>query len=255
MPDTYLVSRTAADDAAFLALADLSRVLDGEEESGVIGGQMVSMLCARFPSPGSVMRRTGDADGGIPRALASTSTAHDRLIALGYAPTNSNRYERPGAGDTTLTVDLLVPNLETRLREETLGGRRFDSMPGLGVALARPLSLEVSVTLSNDQELLFATKVPSVEGAIMLKAYAWRNRRAMKDGVDLHSLFRIVESHPLADIGGWQLDEAPARGARRDVGQILHPFADAWEAQPPHKVSFDYRQVIASIRTRVARPA
>jgi len=255
MPDTYLVSRTVADDAAFLALADLSQVLDGEEESGIIGGQMVSMLCARFPSPGSVMRRTGDADGGIPRALASTSIAHDRLIALGYAPTNSNRYERPGAGDTTLTVDLLVPNLETRLREETLGGRRFDSMPGLGVALARPLSLEVSATLSNDEEMLFTTKVPSVEGAIMLKAYAWRNRHAMKDGIDLHSLFRIVEAHPLEDIGGWQLDEAPARGARRDVGQILHPFADGWEAQPPHKVSFDYRQVIASIRTRVARPA
>lgn len=200
------------------------------------------------------MRRTGDADGGIPRALANTSTAHDRLIALGYSSTNSNRYDRPGGGDTVLTVDLLVPNLETRLRQEMLGGRRFDSMPGLGVALARPLSLDVSVTLSNDEQLLFTTKVPSVEGAIMLKAYAWSNRHAIKDGVDLHSLFRIVEAHPRADIGGWQLDETPARGARRDVGQILHLFARGWEAQPPPKVSFDYRHVIASIRTRVARP-
>ncbi|MBN9213501.1 MAG: hypothetical protein ABS62_05690 [Microbacterium sp. SCN 70-200] len=254
MPDTYLVSRTAADDAAFLALADLSQVLDGEEESGIIGGQMVSMLCARFPSPGSVLRRTGDADGGIPRALASTSTAHGRLMALGYAPTNSNRYVRPGADDTTLAVDLLVPNLDTRLRQETLGGRTFDSMPGLGVALAHRLSLEVSVTLSNDEELLFTTTVPSVEGAIMLKAYAWKNRRAMKDAIDLHSLFRIVEAHPTEDIGGWQLDEAPARGVRRDVGQILHSLADGWEAQPPPRIMFDYRQVIASIRTRVARP-
>lgn len=255
MPDTYLVSRTAADDAAFLALADLSQVLDGEQESGIIGGQMVSMLCARFPSPGSVMRRTGDADGGIPRALARTNTAHDRLTALGYTPAHSNRYERAGAGDTILTVDLLVPNLDTRLREETLGGRRFDSMPGLGIALAHPLSLDVSVTLSDDDEMLFTAKVPSVEGAIMLKAYAWKNRHAMKDAIDLHSLFRIVEAHAFEDIGGWQLDEAPARGARRDVGQILHTFADGWEAQPPQKISFDYRQVIASIRTRVERPA
>ena len=99
-----------------------------------------------------------------------------------------------------------------------------------------------------------STKVPSLEGAIILKAYAWRNRHAMKDGIDLHSLFRIVEAHAVEDIGGWQLDETPARGARRDVGQILHPFADGWEARPPQRVSFDYRQVIASIRTRVARP-
>ena len=253
MPDTYIVSRTAADDAAFLALADLSQVLDGEDESGIIGGQMVSLLCARFPSPGSVARRTGDADGGIPLALARTSATHDRLIALGYTPTNSNRYERKGPEDITLAVDLLVPNLDIRLRQETLGGRSYDSMPGLGIALARPLVLGVSVTLSNDDELLFMTRVPSVEGAIILKAYAWRDRRARKDEVDLHSLFRIVEAHPVEDIGGWRLHEVPPQGARRDAGRILHPFADSWEARPP-KVPFDYRQVVASIRSRVARP-
>lgn len=253
MPDTYLVSRTAADDAAFLALADLSQVLDGEEESGVIGGQMVSLLCARFPSPGAVMRHTGDADGGIPLALARTSATHDRLIALGYTPTNGNRYEREGPEGTPLAVDLLVPNLGVGLRQETLGGRRFDSMPGLGIALVRSLELTVSVTLSNDGALLFRTRVPAVEGAIVLKAYAWQNRRARKDEIDLHNLFRIVESHPAEDIGGWLLHEAPITGARRDAARILHPLADSWEARPP-KVRFEYRQLVASIRSGVARP-
>ncbi|WP_156518261.1 hypothetical protein [Microbacterium aurantiacum] len=212
MPDTYLVSRTAADDAALLALADLSQVLDGEEETGIIGGQMVSLLSARFPSPGAVARRTGDADGGIPLALARTSATHDRLLALGYKPTHSNRYEREGQEGATLAVDLLVPNLDIRLRQETLGGRRFDSMPGLGLALARPLALEVSVTLSNDDELLFTTHVPSVEGAIILKAYAWQDRRARKDEIDLHNLFRIVETHPAENIGDWRLNEPPPQG-------------------------------------------
>ena len=108
------------------------------------------------------------------------------------------------------------------------------------------------MTLSNDDELLFTTRVPSVEGAIILKAYAWRDRRARNE-VDLRSLFRIVEAHPVESIGGWRLHEVPPQVARRDAGRILHPFADTWEARPP-KVPFDYRQVVASIRSRVARP-
>ena len=120
------------------------------------------------------------------------------------------------------------------------------------MALAHPLTLDVSATLSNDEELSFTTRVPSVEGAIILKAYAWRDRRTAKDVVDLHNLFRIVEAHPVENIGGWRLDEDPSQGARRDAGRILHPFADNWETRPP-KVPFDYRQVVASIRSRVAR--
>ena len=127
-------------------------------------------------------------------------------------------------------------------------------MPGLGVALARPLELEVSATLSNDVELRFRTRVPSVEGAIILKAYAWQNRRARKDEIDLHSLFRIVEAYPAKDIGGWLPDETPPTGTRRDAARILHPLADTWEARPPN-VPFDYRQLVASIRSRVARPS
>lgn len=165
----------------------------------------------------------------------------------------TNRYERLGPENTALAVDLLVPNLDVHLRQETFGGRSYDSMPGLGMALARPLVLEVSATLSNDEDLSFTTRVPSVEGAIILKAYAWRDRRATKDEIDLHNLFRIVEAHPLQSIGGWRLDEDPPQGARRDAGRILHPFAESWETRPP-KVSFDYRQVVASIRSRIARP-
>lgn len=253
MVEANLGSVSAADDAAFLALRDLCEVLGAEEDTGIIGGHMVSLLAASFPSPGFVPRRTNDADGGIPTALARTGKVHERLVERGYRPAGGNRYMREGSDGTERMLDILVPNLGIRIGAQTLGGRQFDSMPGLGVALARPLRVDVIATLSTREELQFAAQVPPVEGAIILKAYAWRGRRALKDAVDLHNLFRIVESHDTDSLGGWRLDESPPKGSRRDASRSLYDFARSWEARPP-KVPFDYRQLIASIRTRVARP-
>lgn len=254
MVDAYLISASAADDAAFVALRDLSEALGDDDETGIIGGHMVSLLTAAFPSPGFVARRTNDADGGIPLALARSGEVHERLIARGYSPTNSNRYARSAADGTEQILDVLVPNLETRLRPTTLGDRHFDSMPGLGIALSSRLRLDVVATLSTGVELRFASRVPSVEGAVILKSYAWAGRRAPKDSVDLHSLFRVVESHDVDAIGGWRLDEPELTGARRDTSRTLHHLARKWEARPP-AARFDYRQLIASIRTRVTPPA
>lgn len=253
MDDTYLVSVSAADDGAFLALRDLSEVLGTEDATAIIGGHMVTLLTARFPSPGFVARRTNDADGGIPKALARSGHIHEQLTARGYRPSGGNRYVRKSGDGTEQTLDLLVPNLDTRLGTEILGDRQFDSMPGLNLALSRRLSINVIATLSTGEELQFMTHVPSVGGAIILKAYAWAGRLAQKDATDLHSLFRIVESHDIRQIGGWRLDETPPMGSRRDASRILHDLARNWEARRP-KATFDYKQLIASIRTRVAEP-
>lgn len=253
MVDAYLISTSAADDAAFVALRDLSQALGDDDETGVIGGHMVSLLTAAFPSPGFVARRTNDADGGIPLALARSGEVHDRLINRGYSPTNSNRYSRRAVDGTEQVLDVLVPSLETRLRSTTLGGRQFDSMPGLGIALTRRLRLDVVATLSTGEDLSFASHVPSVEGAVILKSYAWAGRRAPKDAVDLHSLFRVVEFHDVDAIGGWRLDEHELRGARRDTSSNLYGLARNWEARPP-TVRFDYKQLLESIRTRITPP-
>ena len=254
MVDAHLFSSSRADDAAFLALRDLAEILDDEEETGVIGGHMVSLLTAAFPSPGFVARRTNDADGGIPLALARSGSIHAGLTARGYTATNSNRYQRHDGDGHELIVDVLVPNYETRLGTTILGGRQFDSMPGLGIALATRLRVEVAATLSSGVSLTFGCHVPSVEGAVMLKAYAWAGRRALKDAVDLHSLFRIVGAHGVDEIGGWRLDGADPTGVRRDTGRTLHALARNWESRPP-AVSFEYRQLIAGIRTHVAPPS
>lgn len=253
MVDAHLISTTAADDAAFLALRDLAAVLGDEQGTGIIGGQMVSLLMAGFPSPGFIPRRTNDADGGVPRAFAASGAVHERLLACGYQPSNGNRYTR-FSGDAELALDILVPNLDVRLGTETLGGRRFDSMPGLGVTLATRLDIDVFATLSSGEEMQFTAHVPTLEGAIILKAYAWAGRHAHKDALDLYSLFRIGESHDIDVLGGWRLDETPPVGARRDAGRILHKLARTWEAQPP-KGSFDHRLLVVSIRTRVALPS
>lgn len=253
MVDAHLASVSAADDAAFNALRDLSGVLHDKEATGIVGGHMVSLLTAAFPSPGFVPRRTNDADGGVPKALASSGEIHDRLLALDYEPAGGNRYIRERTDGTEQALDILVPNLDVRLGAETIGGRRFDSMPGLGLALANRLSVDVFATLSSGEELQFSTHVPSVEGAVILKAYAWSGRLALKDAVDLHNLFRIIESHGSDTVGGWRLDEALPVGARAHTSRILHNLARNWEARPP-KVTFDSRQLVSSIRTRVAPP-
>lgn len=252
--DTFLVSGSRADDMAYLALADLAEVLSGAAGAGVIGGHMVAALCARFPSPGFIHRSTGDADGGIPTALASTGETHERLVELGYSPTNGNRYERPNgeSENEALAIDLLVPTVASRFGVDTHGGRQFDTMPGLGLAMAHSLRLSISATLTDGTERMFEIDVPGVEGAIILKTYAWAGRRAKKDAIDLHSLFRITDHHAPESFGGWRLNESPPQGSRRDTSRTLHTLADNWEAHRPD-VAFDHRQLISSIRRRVAR--
>lgn len=252
MADAYLVSRTAAEDAPFRALADLTRALDGEKDAGVVGGHMVSILCARFPSPGTVERRTNDADGGVPAALAATGAPHERLLAAGYEAIEGNRYELVEEIGGTRTVDLLVPNHSSKFTSKTINGRAFDSMPGLDLALAQPLTVDLNVTLSNESELELKVTLPTVEGAIILKSYAWAGRLATKDAIDLHSLFRVVAANREA-IGEWRLDEEPPLGARLDTARTLHALADQWEARPP-KLSFDPRLLVTGVRRHVARP-
>lgn len=253
MADAYLVSRTAGEDASFRALADLTAALDGKEDTGIIGGQMVSILCARFPSPGTVERRTNDADGGVPAAFAASGAPHDRLVEDGYEAKDGNRYELADGNGATRTVDLLVPTHTAQFSSKVLGGRGFDAMPGLDIALARPLEVRLNITFSDEEEVEFVVGVPGVEGAVILKAYAWASRLATKDVVDLHSLFRIVDAHDRETVGGWRLDEAELRGTRLDAARILHSIADGWEASAPN-VPFEPRVLVAGIRRHVTHP-
>lgn len=254
-PQAHVVATTATDDAAYIALVDLSALLAGRDETMVIGGHMVSLICAAFPSPGLVERRTGDADAGIPIELAATGELHNELLALGYTNDGSaNRYIK-GEQDPQPTIDLLIPSHTGKFGDDRKGGRAFNTMPGLPLAMNPRLAIDVHITYRDGSEHSAVVMVPGIEAAVVLKAIAWRDRRleTEKDAVDLSNLFAVLDAHGADALSGWALDRDGLEATRRDAAASLHQLADTWEAKAP-KARVDARALVSRIRTYVTRP-
>ncbi|MFB8188116.1 hypothetical protein ACFC14_02255 [Microbacterium sp. NPDC055988] len=254
-PQAHVVATTATDDAAYVALADLSTLLEGREETMIVGGHMVSLICAAFPSRGLVERRTGDADAGIPIELADTGELHDALLDLGYVTDGAaNRYIK-GMQEPQPTIDLLIPSHNGRFGDEKKGGRAFNTMPGLVLAMNPRIEIDVHITHRDGSERSTVVVVPGIEAAIVLKAIAWYDRRFQtdKDAVDLSNLFAVLDTHGADALGGWRLKEAGLTASRHDAALHLHRLADAWEAKPP-KARVDARALVSRIRTHVTQP-
>jgi len=112
-----LTATSAAQDAAFVALADSSSLVEDAtlRPSRLIGGQMVALLLAVH---GIVMpRETRDADLGFTPAVLNEPTIVDRLKELGYERSAGNRFERTlldvpvadGDAPARAAIDVLVP--------------------------------------------------------------------------------------------------------------------------------------------------
>jgi hypothetical protein len=254
VPIAHLVADGPEDDAAFVALFDLSRVLEEHPDARVIGGHMVGLITAAFPSPGFVTRRTGDADAGIPVELADDGSVHAALVAAGYRDIAGNRYVR-GQVEPMPTIDLLVPALTGRFSDALHGGRRLDAMPGLHLAVASPSRLDASLLLQDGTELSASVVVPGLEAAVVLKAYAWRGRggQTVKDVIDLSNLLHVREHHGDA-AGGWMLDQPGLTGARGDAARHLHALADGLAGRSARRLPLDPRRLAVLIRRHVARP-
>ncbi len=117
-----LAATSRADELALRALAEIIEITS-DKNVRIVGGQMVSLLLAAFPVSGVAPRRTRDADAAITTELAGSGVLHDRLIARGWTATAGNNYVRPvpelglpGQSAPELSVDLLVPSLDGRLR-------------------------------------------------------------------------------------------------------------------------------------------
>lgn len=214
---TFSASR--ADDQALLALEDVARITRDLDDMRVVGGLMVTLLTEAFPAEGFVVRRTADVDAAISVEIAHSGALHERLIAAGYIAAGGNRYVCDGR-----VVDVLVPSSSGRFVTAVLGGRGFDSAPGLSLALAAPPILHrLEVVLSDGSARRVEVRTPTVELAVVVKALATRSRHAGKDLVDLYNLLLIAEQHPRDEFGGWRLDEPEPIGARRDtVRQLEH---------------------------------
>lgn len=245
------ISTSQADDGAFRALADVARLTGDVDEIRVVGGQMVGLLLAAYPTPDIVLRRTADADAAVSTEVAVSGRLHGLLTSVGYAATFGNRYER-GPG---LAVDLLVPADNTRFESVHLGGRQFDSAPGLRLALnAEPITLDVGVTLLSGEHVAFTVRLPSVEIAFILKAYAYESRRAAKDVTDLYNLLLVAHANRAEDIGGWRLANSPPVGARLDAARTLHRLASVTSRNSVAQAGVPFERFVALVRTLVAFP-
>lgn len=219
---------SAADDLAFESLRDAVRATADMDEARIVGGHMSGLLLAAFPSADLEPRRTNDADAGISVEVAGGFRVHERLAAADYVEDGGNRLVR---GDRA--IDLLVPSDSGQFRPKLIAERAYDSAPGLRLALSSPpLTIDLTVVYRDDTDDRFDVRVPPVEIAVVLKAYAAGTRDEARDVTDLHHLLSIRHAHDPADIGGWQLDADPLSGSRGDAAAHLHRLADRAHRDP-----------------------
>lgn len=214
---------------------------------------MVQLLLTAFPTPGTVERRTRDADGGLAPEAAASGEIHAALTERGYEarPAGGNRYLRTLADGEALVIDLLVRDQHARSQPVTIGEHTFDSTPALLVPLTEdPIIIDVTALLTNGDELTFTTKVPTLEGAVILKAFAWDARKEPRDAVDLYNLLLVVREHR-SEIGSWQLDKAPLQGTRLDAARSMDSIIRAART-PLLKGRLDTTKLVSLIRTLVA---
>lgn len=222
MREVAISSASRAGDLGLQSLADLCDAAC-DLDYRVVGGHMVQLLCAAYPTPGTDARVTIDADAGIEPAIAAGHELHSRLLDRGYQLAGyGNHYEaKSGNQSEPHVIELLVPSPTEKTVTESHGERAFDAIPGLRLALsAAPLQIRVHVMLTTREERVFVARVPDVEAAVVLKTQAWHNRSAAKDMTDLCSLMLIVHQHRDA-LTVWKLTEQ-TQGARNDATRVLH---------------------------------
>jgi hypothetical protein len=235
-----------ADDLAFAALADAVRATEGMPDTRTIGGHMVALLLTAFPVPGLSARRTTDADTGLSTAIATRGDVAARLLELGYTRVDGSRFTRAGR-----TIDLLVEIDGSRFRPRDFDGGQLDGSPGLDRAIAAdPIEIETTVVYTDGHDERLLVRVPTVEWATIIKAYAAGSRHAAKDVADLHHLLEIRQHYDRAAIGGWRLDSEPAIGRRLDAARVLRSIT----ARDPRLVESGIRpeRFVGLVREHVA---
>ncbi len=225
-----LPSTGRAADAAYLAAADVAAIATQmQAEYRLIGGLAVTLLTVVHGVDHLVPgRETADADFGADHQVIGDPGLSIALTERGYERAAGNRFRRiRTAGTDTdpaepleLVVDVLAPSYEGRLRtNRPYGTLVVDEIPGLAVALARTgLEITAKVQLTDRSELTSDLVIPDAVSALILKAYAYRDRLSDRDAVDI---WRLLEA---AHAAGVTAETWPRGAAATTAAAVLHQF-------------------------------
>ncbi|HTK15537.1 MAG TPA: hypothetical protein VL769_04020 [Acidimicrobiia bacterium] len=206
LSELVLIAQSRAEDLGFVALHDVASILEGSDESRIIGGHMVQLHAYRWNLGADLYRQTQDADLGVPPIAIKDLELVDRLSALGYEREAGNRFSRavtdlPQTASTGLApravIDILVPAYTSRPRPN----RRVSAdvttteVPGLATALRRPaISISLDVRRLNGDQRVFPCLVPDEVAALVLKALAWNARAEQRDATDIWRCLEIANA-------------------------------------------------------------
>jgi hypothetical protein len=158
-----LAAGSVADDLSYVALADISHLLDTQtSDYRIIGGLMVTALAARWDLGASLYRETLDADLGVLPVVARDLDLAWRLRASGYQQVAGDRFERPvpdvpagisGSAPSAYraAIDVLVPACTSRPKQHVQVGKDLVTTEVLGLQLALARSGKAGAGLAPSQ--------------------------------------------------------------------------------------------------------
>lgn len=223
MTRVALRSTSRAEDAGFLALADLA-VATGRlgADYRLIGGHMVSILVAMHGVSGVPARETSDADMGAEFSVVGDANLVTALASLGYSrPGASNRFIRSLGNNLDAVIDVLAPSFTGRHEpNQRHGDMVVDEIPGLVYALGTaPVEVELEAELTVGARVEAVVRLPGPLAALCLKLLAWESRMSPKDAMDIWRMLGVC------DASGISSTDWPGSGTARDARSALRRFA------------------------------
>ena len=231
LDELVLGSASYAEDLSFHALIDLSDIINEKkiDDARVIGGHMVTLHVQRWGLGDALYRATLDADLGIPPIVARTERIIDALEDRGYERRTGNRYRREvpelreHVEENFAVVDVLIPAYTSRPKENVRVDEKLTTIevPGLASALlVEPVTTKVRLSLRAGGDRQIELRLPDEKCGLVLKAFAWRQRSAGKDIVDVWRLLEVCA------VGGIAMDAQMGDDGARASSLIRSAFSE-----------------------------
>lgn len=219
----YTLATSIADALGYRGQKAVAEAAE-DNDYRIVGGHMVRLLLHVYPTTKAIPRSTTDADIAI-GSLEIAAPMAQNFLAQNFTKEGGNLFYQDIAPEQRVEINLLAPRTGPTpgIRPKTVPGvGQIDTLPELDyIFLYAPLIVDVEVDLYNGEKLSYQTRIPNLEEALVLKAFAWKERGKGKDLADLHTLLEIREAHPEAP---WRLNEPNLIGFRKDTAHILQPL-------------------------------